>query len=101
MLYQICDYVTLHSLKMYYSFVYSRVNYGIIVWGTAIHYQLHKINVRMNNIARTKPWNKKFSHVIHLYKKLNLLKLNDIYNFELARFVRRIYNDKLPLSFQK
>ena len=36
MLYQICGYVTPHTLNMlYYSFVYTSLNYGIIVWGTA------------------------------------------------------------------
>ena len=73
MLYQIRDYVTPHTVNMlYYSFVYSSLNYGIIVWGTATQNQLHKINVRMNNIVRTITWKKKFSHVTHLYKKIKL-----------------------------
>ena len=36
MLYQICDYVIEHTLKMYYSFMYSNVNYGITVWGIGV-----------------------------------------------------------------
>ena len=69
MLYQIRDYVTEHTLNMlYYSFVYSILNYGIIVWGTATQNQLHEINVRMNNIVRTITWNKKFSHFTHLQR---------------------------------
>ena len=86
---------------LYYSFVYSILNYGIIVWGTATQNQLHEINVRMNNIVRTITWNKKFSHVTHLYKKLNYLKLNDIYHLELAKFMHKICNNKLPLLFQQ
>ena len=118
MLYQIRDYVTEHTLNMlYYSFVYSILNYGIIVWGTATQNQLHEINVRMNNIVRTITWNKlyksflfnciklyknnKFSHVTHLYKKLNYLKLNDIYHLELAKLMHKICNNKLPLLFQQ
>ena len=102
MLYRIRDYVTEHTLNMlYYSFVYGILNYGIIVWGTATQNQLHEINVRMNNIVRTITWNKKFSHVTHLYKKLNYLKLNDIYYLELAKFMHKICNNKLPLLFQQ
>ena len=86
---------------LYYSFVYSILNYGIIVWGTATQNQLHEINVRMNNIVRTINWNKKFSHVTHLYKKLNYLKLNDIYHLELAKFMHKICYNKLPLLFQQ
>ena len=102
MLYQIRDYVTEHTLNiLYYSFVYSILNYGIIVWGTATQNQLHQINVRMNNIVRTITCNKKFSHVSRLYKNLNYLKLNDIYHLELAKFMHNICNNKLPLLFQQ
>ena len=102
MLYQIRDYVTEHTLNMlYYNFVYSILNHGIIVWGTATQNQLHEINVRMNNIMRTITWNKKFSHVSHLYKKLNYLKLNDIYRLELAKFMHKICKNKLPIFFQQ
>ena len=83
------------------SFVYCILNYGIIVWGTATQNQLHEINVRMNNIVRTITWNKKFSHVTYLYKKLNYLKLIDIYHLELAKFMHKICNNKLPLLFQQ
>ena len=54
MLYQVCDYVTPHTLNMlHYSFVYSSVNDNFIVWGIATQNQLNGINVRMNNIVRT------------------------------------------------
>ena len=36
-----------------------------------------------------------------MYKKLNNLKLNDIYNLELAEFMHIICNNELPLSFQQ
>ena len=81
--------------------MYSILNYGIIVWGTAAQNQLHEINVRMNNIVRTITWNKKFFHVTYLYKKLNYLKLNDIYHLEVAKFVHKICYNKLPLLFQQ
>ena len=85
----------------FYSFVYSSLNYGIIVWGTATQNQLHEINVRMNNLVRTITWNKKFSHVTHLYKKLHYLKLNDIYHLKLAKFMHKICNNKLLFLFQQ
>ena len=47
------------------------------------------------------PWNKRFFHVIHLYKKLDFLKLTDIYEFELAKSMHELFNDKLPLIFQR
>ena len=59
----------------------------MVSWGTATQNQLHEINVRMNNMERTLTWNKKFSHVTYLCKEFNSLKLNDIYNLELAKFM--------------
>ena len=55
----------------------------------------------MNNIVRTITWNKKLSHVTHLHKKLNYLKLNDIYHLDLAKFMHKICNNKLPLLLQQ
>ena len=85
---------------LYYSFVHSNLNYGIIVWGTATQNQLHEINEGINNIMRTITWNKKFSLISYLYKKLNYLKLNDIYRLKLAKFMQKICNNELSLLFQ-
>jgi len=42
----------------------------------------------------------KYSHVTHLCKNLDLLKLNDIYKLELANFMHKIYNNELPQLFK-
>ena len=101
MLYHIRDFVSHYSLIMlYYSSVYSCVNYGITTWGTADQSKKHEIEVKMNNIVRTITWNKRFTHVSHQYQNLNLLKLNDIYELELAKFMHKLYNNNLPIVFQ-
>ena len=85
---------------LYYSFVYSCVNYGITTRGKADQSKKLEIEVKMNNIVRTITWNKKFTRVSHLYQNLNLLKLNDIYKLELAKFMHKLYNNNLPIVFQ-
>ena len=52
----------------------------------------------MNNIVRTITWNKKFTHVFHLYQ--TFFKLNDIYKLEFAKFMHKLYNNNLPIVFQ-
>ena len=97
MLYQIRDFVNQHTLSMlYYAFVCSRVQYGISVWGTATKTKLREIEIRLNNIVRTITWSKRFTHVTHLYKKLELLKLQDFYKLEIAKIVHKLFNNKLP-----
>ena len=47
LLYQLREYVTTETLHMlYYSFAYSRIQYGITMWGTASQNQVHEIEVR-------------------------------------------------------
>ena len=50
---------------------------------------------------RTITWNKKFSRVTQLYKNLKLLKLRDVYNLELAKFMHQIYNNETLLLQDK
>ena len=101
MLYHIRDFVPHYApILLYYSFIYSCVNYGITTWGTADQSKKHEIEVKTKNIVRTITWNKKFTHVSHLYQNLNLLNLNDIYKLELANFMHKLYNNNLPIVFQ-
>ena len=101
LLYQLCEYVTTETLHMlYYSFAFNRIQYGITIWGTASQNQVHEIEVRLNNIIRTITCSKKFAHVTELYKKLNFLKVKDVYKLELAKFMHKLFNNKLPELFQ-
>ena len=48
MFYHICDFVNANALVMlYYSFVYSRLTYGITAWGTDAQNQLGEIEVKL------------------------------------------------------
>ena len=66
MFFYLRDFVTDDISMLYYSLVYSHIIYGITVWGTAHQHKLHEIEVKLNNIVRTIPKNKKFSHVAFL-----------------------------------
>ena len=88
-------------IMLFYSFAHSRVSYGIAVWSTAAKKYLYEVELKSNNIVRIITWNKKFSHVIQLYKKIKLLKLKDVYKLELAKFMHKLFYDKLFFVFQK
>ena len=79
---------------LYYSFVHSHLIYGTTAWGTANQHELHEIEVKLNNIVRTITEKKKFSHVKCLYKKLNFLKLKDVYRLELVKFMHKLFQNK-------
>ena len=100
MIYHIRDFVNAHAqVMLYYSFVYSRLSYGITAWGTAARNQFREIEVKLNNIIRINgimTWNKQFSQVSQWYKKLGFLKLHDVYKVELAKFMHKLFKNKLP-----
>ena len=95
--YRLREYVTRKTLCMlYYSLVYSRVQHGISIWETTTKSRLYEINVRLNNIVRTISWKNKFTHVTDLYKELQFLKQNEIYELELAKFMYQLHHHQLP-----
>ena len=81
---------------VYHNLVYSRLQYGIIIWATGTKTLLREIRVLQNNIIRILTYNKKFSLVTSLHKKLILLKLDDIYKLELAKFMYLLQQSSLP-----
>ena len=96
LLHRLRSYVTDDTLLMlYFSLVYSRIQYGITLRGTSAKSYMRKINVRLNNVVRLMTYSKKYSHASQLYKHLNLLKFNDIYKFELAKFIYLLHNKEL------
>ena len=72
---------------LYYSFIYNRIQYGIIVWGTATKNYLSEISVRLYYIIRTITRSNRYMSMTSLHKKLKFLKLHDVYNFKLGKFM--------------
>ena len=83
---------------IYYSLIYSRIQYGIVTWGTANKTVLQELNVKLNNIVRTITYCSKYCPVTGLYKLLNFFKLDDIYRFELAKFMYKLHHKKFKTA---
>ena len=83
---------------LYYSLIYSRIQYGIVTWGTANKTLMQELNVKLNNIVRTITYSGKYCPVTSLYKALNFLKLDDIYLLELAKFMYQFHPKKFKTA---
>ena len=83
----------------YYTLVYSKIKYGIIVWATANKTFLEVVKIKLNNILRIILSCSKFTPMSALYKTLNFLQLEDIYLLELAKFIYQLYHSELPQKF--
>ena len=95
-------YVNKQTLsKLYYSFAYPYLKYGIISWGSACQTSLEKIQVLQNNIIRI--MNYKFvkdkAKMCILFKSMKILKVKDILKLEIAKFMCSSYHSKLAKNF--
>ena len=84
---------------LYHSLINSKLQYGIIVWGATFKTYLSEVNVRINRIIRALSSSNLCTPMSSLYKKLNLLKLEDPYKVELGKFMYLYYNKKTPKIF--
>ena len=97
LIYRIRDFVPLQTLCMlYYSLIYSRIQYGLLVWGTAAKSQLNELMIRLNNVIRTITYSSKYCPMTVRYKTLNFLKLSGIYKLELGKFMYQLHHVELP-----
>ena len=80
----------------HYSIIYSQIKYGILSWGTASNSLLKKVEIRLNYILRVITNKPIYTPVeCYTYKPLNTLKVTDIYNLELGKFMHQLENNKL------
>ena len=83
---------------LYYSLIYSRIQYDIVTWVTANKTHIKEPNVKLNNIVRTITYSSKYCPVTSLHKTLNFLKLDDIYLLELAKFMYQLHHKKFKTA---
>ena len=100
-IYRLRQYVDKDTLVMVYNaLVYSRIHYSVVTWGTACKSVLKPLIVEQNKIIRFMTFSSRMVYDLNpMYSKLNILKLNDVYKLEVAKFMYRYQNGKLPENF--
>ena len=84
-------------LKMLYnSLILPHLNYGILTWGT----KLGRLPKLQKWAIRTITNSKYNAHTEPLFKKLNLLKISDIYYINALKFHYKYQHDMLPTYFR-
>ena len=100
--YKLRNLTTQETMRLlYYSLIHSKVQYGIVAWGTANKTFLREIQIRLNYVLKIITSNSIFVPLSPIYKKLNILKLHDIYKLELGKFMHSVYYKRAPKIFNK
>ena len=101
-MYRLQHYLTPKLLKqVYYSIAYPHLQYAITSWGKAPATYINKAQVQQNRLIRilSKIYKQKVI-LSSLYRKLNILKIEDIYNLEALKFMCKFKNKTLPTPFR-
>ena len=85
-------------LTLYNSIILPYLNYAILTWGSTTLYlnklfMLQKKAVRIINNAGY------LDHTTPLFRNINILKLSDLYYFNLGKFMLKYTRDSLPHNF--
>ena len=84
----------------YFGLVYPYLKYCVTSWGNAALKYINKIQVQQNYIVKTLARTNRYkTKLLPLYNQLNLLKLNQIFELEVLKFVFKFKNKLLPICF--
>ena len=84
------------KLKIYNASILSHINYGILVWG----FKCSSLKVIQKKVIRTITCSKYNAHTDPLFKKMGLLKVEDIFTIAKIKFYFRYKNQTLPVNIQ-
>ena len=83
----------------YYSLVYRKIQYEITAQATANKISQEIIGVGLNKILRTILFRNLYRPITQLYKKLQVLKVENIYQLELATFMYQLHHNQFSKNF--
>ena len=98
-MYKLQNLVSASTLRIiYYSLIYSYLNYCISIWGGTYRCHLRPLEVLQKRALRIMCNVPGRSHTEPLFKSNNLLKLTDVYNYNLAI---HLYKNSLHAEFMR
>ena len=99
--YNIRDYLFPENCRtIYYAMVYSKIRYGLCVYGFTKDENLNKVQVLQNKLLKVLTANEMRYSTNKLHNDLHILKVKDIHHQEITSFVQRYLNDELPDIFE-
>ena len=91
---------TMVARQIYFAFIYSRMKYGIEVYGNCSATNLNKIQMMQNKLMRLLLNIDRLTPTDTLHQTLNILKVSDIYQVNILSFVYDIVSGRCPNVFQ-
>ena len=87
-------------LNLYYSFIYSHINYNLLNWTSTSPSLINSINLKVKQSVRLISFKNKYEHTNPLFLTLKILPFNDMIKYKQGSFLWKISNGYIcsPLS---
>ena len=88
-------------LVLDYFMIHPHLLYGITIWGNTYEKYLKRLRTLQNKAVKVLGGGRWQDHASAYYSQLNILKLEDLYTYEVAKLMHKYSQNKLPkkLSF--
>ena len=87
-------------ISVYYNLAYSYLQYAILCRGNASTKELNKLQVRQNRLLKTITNSFQLkTRLKPLFQQLNFLKVDSIFEMEVAKFMGKMHNNQIPKVF--
>ena len=86
-------------INLYYALIYPYVCYGLIAWGSACQTTLQPLITLQKKAVRIITCSKFDDHSSPLFKATNIVKITDLFHYQICVFMHNFYNNQLPAVF--
>ena len=88
-------------LMLYYALAHPHLTYGIFIWGCTYKSYLNTLQLSQNKAMRAITKQRSSDRITPIYRRLQVLKINDLYILGTAKFMHQFSDNSLPASFEK
>ena len=89
--------------QIYHTLIYPHISYAIVAWGSAYKTHVNKLQVKQNHFARVAffevLYGENTSSALPLLNLLDLLTINNVYQFKALKYIHDWHKQSLPSIF--
>ena len=86
-------------IEMYHALFNSHLQYAILCWGSTTSTNLNRLQIIQNRVIRNMTRSPRFFRLDNHFLNLRILKVHDLYNLEVAKFMHSHFHSTLPTCF--
>ena len=86
-------------IEMYHSLFNSKLQYAILCWGSTTASRISKLQILQNKAIKNMNKAPRYYRLDNYYLNQRILKVQDLYNLEVAKFMHGHFHGLLPICF--